>query len=46
MMRYIFKHEVEYLFERLGIQLIEYAGWLNEREAGFDTWGAYFIGRA
>lgn len=44
-MRYLFKHEIEYLFERLGLQLIEYAGWMNEKVAGFDTWGTYFIGR-
>jgi SAM-dependent methyltransferase len=45
-MRYLFKHEIDYLFDRVGFQLLDYAEWMTNKPAGFDTWGVYFVGRA
>ena len=44
-MRYLFKHEIDYLFDQVGIQLIDYREWMTNKVAGFDTWGIYFMGR-
>ncbi|MEG3436544.1 class I SAM-dependent methyltransferase [Pannus brasiliensis CCIBt3594] len=43
--RYWFERELEDLFDRTGLQLIDRALWMHENIAGFDTWGIYFIGK-
>ncbi|MBR8834037.1 MAG: class I SAM-dependent methyltransferase [Stigonema ocellatum SAG 48.90 = DSM 106950] len=45
-MRYLFKPEIELLLREFQIQVVAYGEWMSDaREAGFDTWGVYFIGR-
>lgn len=43
--RYWFQREVEELFDRTGLRLIDRSIWMHEKIAGFDTWGIYFIGK-
>lgn len=43
--RYVFRQEIDYFFARSGLRVIDRAGWMNEKIAGFDTWGIYFIGQ-
>ena len=44
-MRYLFKPEIELLLREFQIQVVACCEWISNREAGFDTWGVYFIGR-
>jgi hypothetical protein len=44
-MRYLFKPEIELLLREFQIQVVACREWISNREAGFDTWGVYFIGR-
>ena len=44
-MRYLFQPEVEGLFERARLELMECRKWMSRRPAGFGTWRVYFIGR-
>ncbi|MBW4668560.1 MAG: class I SAM-dependent methyltransferase [Cyanomargarita calcarea GSE-NOS-MK-12-04C] len=43
-MRYLFKPEIELLLSEVQIEVITCCEWLTNQNAGFDTWGVYFIG--
>ncbi len=42
-MRYLFQPEIELLLREFQMQVVTCREWMNDREAGFDTWGTYFI---
>ncbi len=44
-MRYLFKPEIELLFQKSQMQVIAFREWMSNQEAGFDTWSTYFVGR-
>lgn len=44
-MRYLFQPEIEWLCTQHGFELVASGEWMTEKALGFDTWGAYFIGR-
>ncbi|WP_341999472.1 class I SAM-dependent methyltransferase [Chlorogloeopsis sp. ULAP02] len=44
-MRYLFKPELELLFNQFSLELIECREWMSNSEPGFNTWGVYFIAR-
>lgn len=44
-MRYLFKPEIDFLFEQAGFKLVESVEWMTGREPGFDTWGVCFVGK-
>lgn len=44
-MRYLFKPEIEFLLKELHMELITYKEWMSEQEAGFNTWGTFFVAR-
>lgn len=44
-MRYFFKPELELFLMGAGMELVEYFGWLTQKEAGFDTWNTVVIAR-
>lgn len=44
-MRYLFMPEIEQLLEDSQMELVDCREWMSDREAGFDTWGTYFIGK-
>jgi SAM-dependent methyltransferase len=43
-MRYLFAPEVSLLLESAGLRLTQQSEFMSEREPGFDTWNAVFIG--
>jgi hypothetical protein len=43
-MRYLFAPEVQLLLEDAGLRLTQTHEFMSEREPGFDTWNAVFIG--
>jgi SAM-dependent methyltransferase len=43
-MRYLFAPEVKLLLEDAGLRLTQLSEFMSEREPGFDTWNAVFIG--
>lgn len=43
-MRYLFKPEIELLFEQVGLRLIRGEEWMSGQELGLDTWNACFCG--
>lgn len=43
-MRYLFKPEIELLFEETGLELIGCEEWLTGRDLGVNTWHACFYG--
>ena len=43
-MRYLFAPEVQLLLEDAGLRLTQIREFMSEREPGFDTWTAVFIG--
>ena len=45
-MRYLFKPEIELLFEAFSFKFIGCYEWLTTHEPGPRTWGVYFIGKA
>ena len=45
-MRYLFAPEIEGLLENAQMELVDYREWMSDLEAGLETWGVYFIGRA
>jgi SAM-dependent methyltransferase len=44
-MRYLFTPEIELFLQAAGMQSIASGEWMSDREASFDTWGVYFVGR-
>jgi len=42
-MRYLFKPEIDLLLEETGFKLVVNREWITNQEAGFDTWGVYFV---
>jgi SAM-dependent methyltransferase len=42
-MRYWFNPEIESLVQQFGLKILKCREWMSDREAGFDTWGTYFI---
>jgi len=44
-MRYLFKPEIELLFQESQMQVIAFREWMSDQEAGFHTWSTYFVGR-
>ncbi|MBO3458946.1 class I SAM-dependent methyltransferase [Aetokthonos hydrillicola Thurmond2011] len=44
-MRYLFKPEIELLFQRFQMEIIDFREWMSDHKAGFDTWSTYFVGR-
>lgn len=44
--RYLFKPEVELLFLQSGFEPVACCEWMNNRDVGFDSWGACFVSRA
>lgn len=45
-MRYLFRPEIELLFEAFSFKCIGCYEWLTNHEPGPGTWGVYFIGKA
>ena len=45
-MRYLFVPEIEWLLENSQMELADYREWMSDREAGLETWGVYFVGKA
>mmetsp|Transcript_6991 Transcript_6991/g.26122 ORF Transcript_6991/g.26122 Transcript_6991/m.26122 type:complete len:332 (-) Transcript_6991:232-1227(-) len=43
-MRYLFKPELEFLLQQMGIELITMEEWVTGKEPGFDTWGVTAVG--
>lgn len=43
-MRYLFAPEVRLLLDAAGLRLMKLSEFMSEREPGFDTWNAVFIG--
>jgi SAM-dependent methyltransferase len=44
-MRYLFQPEIELLLQKLGMKTESPRQWLQDREAGLDTWSVYFLAR-
>jgi SAM-dependent methyltransferase len=44
-MRYLFKPEIELLFQKFQMQIIAFREWMSTQEAGFNTWSTYFVGK-
>lgn len=44
-MRYLFQPEIELLCGQHGFELVASGEWMTDQALGFETWGAYFIGR-
>jgi len=44
-MRYLFKPEIDFLFEKAGFEFDNSVEWMTGRTPGFDTWGVCFIGK-
>jgi SAM-dependent methyltransferase len=44
-MRYLFKPEVDSLLSNIQLELLAFGEWMTDRDAGFNTWGVYFIGK-
>jgi SAM-dependent methyltransferase len=42
-MRYLFRPEVELFLKEAGFSLVESAEWMTGKEAGFASWGVYFL---
>ncbi len=42
-MRYLFKPEVDFLLQEIGMKAITCREWMSDHDAGFETWGTYFI---
>jgi SAM-dependent methyltransferase len=45
-MRYLFKPELEFVADRVGLTLLHCGEWLSDAEPGFDSWGAFFVMQA
>jgi SAM-dependent methyltransferase len=43
LMRYLFRPEVELFLKEAGFNLVESAEWMTGKEAGFTSWGVYFL---
>jgi SAM-dependent methyltransferase len=44
-MRYLFKQEIDYLLTDNDLKLVAFGEWMTKIQAGFNSWGVYFIGR-
>lgn len=44
-MRYLFKTEIDFLFEQAGFEFVDSVEWMTGRTPGFDTWGVCFVGK-
>jgi hypothetical protein len=44
-LRYLFKPEVDLLFEQHGFACLAFGEWMTNQEASSHTWNVYFIGR-
>ncbi len=44
-MRYLFKPEIELLFDKNGFELLECGEWMMDKKLGFDTWYVYFVAK-
>ncbi len=42
-MRYLFKPEIELILNQFQMEVIDYRGWMTNKEPGFDTWSVYFV---
>ncbi|MFM6248116.1 MAG: SAM-dependent methyltransferase, partial [Dolichospermum sp.] len=42
-MRYLFKPELEILLANSEMAIVDCKEWLTNQDAGFNTWGVYFI---
>ena len=42
-MRYLFKPEIDLVAESMGLECKASGEWLTDKEAGFNTWGVYFV---
>jgi SAM-dependent methyltransferase len=42
-MRYLFKPEIDFLLQKVGMKVITCREWMSDCDAGFETWGTYFI---
>jgi SAM-dependent methyltransferase len=42
-MRYLFQPEVNLLLNEFSLKVIDCSEWMTEYEAGFNTWGVYFV---
>jgi SAM-dependent methyltransferase len=45
-MRYLFKPEIEILLHKLQMEVIASREWMSNQEAGFNTWGVYFVAKS
>lgn len=44
--RYLFKPEINFLFEQARFEFVDSVEWMTDRAPGFDTWSVYFIGKS
>lgn len=44
-MRYLFKPEIDFLFEQAGFESVDIFEWMTGRTPGFDTWGVCCVGQ-
>ena len=44
-MRYLFKPEIDFLFEQAGFKFVDIVEWMTDRAPGFDTWGVCCVGK-
>ena len=44
-MRYLFKPEIDLLFEQAGFEFVDSFEWMTGRKPGFNTWSVCFVGR-
>ena len=44
-MRYLFKPEIDLLFEQAGFEFVDSVEWMTGREPGFNTWSVCFVGK-
>lgn len=44
-MRYLFKPEIDLLFDQVGFEFVDSVEWVTGREPGFNVWNVCFIGK-
>lgn len=44
-MRYLFKPEIDFLFEQAGFEFVDSVEWMTGRTPEFDTWGVCCVGK-
>ena len=44
-MRYLFKPEIDFLFEQAGFESVDSVEWMTNRNPGFETWSVCYVSR-